>query len=55
MEEIRDDIRTRTAEEVELNRLQEELIFKLNHTMPHTDEYSKLINYLKEELEKGHF
>lgn len=53
MDEIRIDLRERTPEELtEIDR-QEEVLFKINHTMPGTDEYQKLIHQLFSDVGEG--
>ena len=46
MEEIRIDLRQATKQEVEEGVKDAQLCFKINHTMPYTDEYNSLINEL---------
>ena len=46
MEEIRIDMRTLTPEEVAQGVEEVQLCFKLNHTMPYTDEYNELVHQL---------
>ena len=46
MEELRVDMRKLQPEMRELYRKQSELVFKLNHTMPQTDEYMSLLREL---------
>lgn len=49
MEEIRVDMRDRSTYDQEIYAKHEELIFKLNHTMPRTEEYAKLLKELFED------
>lgn len=44
MEEIRIDCANQTAEELALAKHQAQLLFKLNHTMPMTEEYDVLVH-----------
>ena len=44
MEEIRIDCANQTDEELALAKRQAQLLFKLNHTMPMTEEYDALVN-----------
>ena len=46
MEELRVDMRERTAEEQEMYDKQAQLLYKLNHTMPRTDEYTEVLEEL---------
>ncbi|MBQ9311643.1 MAG: galactoside O-acetyltransferase [Bacteroidales bacterium] len=46
MEEIRIDMRTQTPEEIAMGVKDAQLCFKINHTMPYTEEYNSLINEL---------
>ena len=48
MEEIRVDMRQRDAYDLETYAKHEELIFRLNHTMPRTPEYQEILNELFE-------
>lgn len=43
MEEMRIDMRTQTPEQTEQGVRDARLCFKLNHTMPYTDEYDSLV------------
>lgn len=53
MDEIRIDLRGRTPEELaEIDR-QEKVLFRINHTMPGTDEYQELIHRLFSEVGEG--
>lgn len=53
MDEIRIDLRERTSEELaEIDR-QEKVLFRINHTMPGTDEYQELIHRLFSEVGEG--
>lgn len=53
MDEIRIDLRERTPEELaEIDR-QEKVLFRINHTMPGTDEYQELIHRLFSEVGEG--
>ena len=49
MEELRVDMRERTPEQQELYNRQAQLMFKLNHTMPRTSEYSEILKELFED------
>ena len=44
MDFIRVDMRTRTEDELETYARHEELVFRLNHTMPRTEEYQEILN-----------
>ena len=56
MEEIRVDMRKRGPEELADYAKQEELVFRLNHTMPRTPEYQEILNELFEgRMEEGSF
>ena len=46
MEELRVDMRERTADEQKMYDSQAQLMFKLNHTMPRTDEYNEVLKEL---------
>ena len=46
MEEIRIDMRTQTPQEIEMSVRDAQLCFKLNHTMPYTDEYNAILGEL---------
>ncbi len=48
MEEIRVDMRQRDVYDLDNYEKHEELVFKLNHTMPGTDEYQQILNELFE-------
>ena len=48
MQEIRVDMRKRSTEEIEIYAKHEELVFRLNHTMPRTEEYQELLKELFE-------
>lgn len=48
MDFIRVDMRTRTEDELETYARHEELVFRLNHTMPRTEEYQEILNELFE-------
>lgn len=53
MDEIRIDLRERTPEELaEIDR-QEKVLFRINHTMPGTNEYQELIHRLFSEVGDG--
>lgn len=53
MDEIRIDLRERTPEELaEIDR-QEKVLFRINHTMPGTDDYQELIHRLFSEVGEG--
>ncbi len=53
MDEIRIDLRERTPEELaEIDR-QEKVLFRINHTMPGTNEYQELIHRLFSEVGEG--
>ena len=49
MEELRVDMRERTPEEQAIYDRQAQLMFKLNHTMPKTEEYNILLKELLED------
>ncbi len=49
MKEIRVDMRDRSTYDQEIYAKHEELVFKLNHTMPRTEEYTKLLKELFED------
>ena len=53
MEEIRIDMRKRTPEERAQGVRDAQLCFKLNHTMPYTDEYNELVSQLFGEFGEG--
>ena len=53
MEEIRIDCSNQSAEELALAKRQAQLIFKLNHTMPMTDEYDRLVKEIFPEIGDG--
>lgn len=44
MEEIRIDVRAQSPEELELHKKNEQLVFRLNHTLPMTDEYDRIMH-----------
>ena len=46
MEELRVDMRKRSPEELEIYAKHEELVFRLNHTMPRTEEYNEILREL---------
>ena len=46
MEELRVDMRERSPELQEFYNRQEQLTFKLNHTMPRTEEYFEVLKEL---------
>ncbi|MCI9055448.1 MAG: galactoside O-acetyltransferase [Muribaculaceae bacterium] len=50
---IRIDCSNQTAEELALAKRQAQLIFKLNHTMPMTEEYDELVHEIFTELGEG--
>jgi acetyltransferase-like isoleucine patch superfamily enzyme len=45
-EEIRIDIRTSVSQRLEETKRCEQLLFQLNHTMPYTEEYEKILKEL---------
>jgi hypothetical protein len=49
MEELRVDMRERTPEEQAIYDRQAQLMFKLNHTMPRTEEYMGVLKELFED------
>ena len=49
MEEIRVDMRNRDAYDLESYAKHEELVFKLNQTMPRTEEYNRILHELFED------
>lgn len=53
MDEIRIDLRERTPEELAEIERQEKVLFRINHTMPGTDEYQELIHRLFSEVGEG--
>lgn len=53
MEEIRIDMRKQTKEEMEEGVRNAQLCFKLNHTMPYSDEYNAMIQELFGEFGEG--
>ena len=53
MEEVRIDMRKQTPEEVAQGMKEAQLCFKLNHTMPYTDEYNSLLKELLGEMGEG--
>ena len=53
MEETRIDMRTLTPDEVAQGVEEVQLCFKLNHTMPYTDEYDELVHQLFGEFGEG--
>ena len=53
MEEIRIDMRKQTPEERAQGVRDAQLCFKLNHTMPYTDEYNNLVSQLFGEFGEG--
>ena len=56
MEELRVDMRERDAYDLEIYAKHEELVFKLNHTMPRTEEYNQILKELFEgRIEDGSF
>ena len=56
MQEERVDLRNSTPEENEQRKRQTQLIFKLNHTMPMTDEYAGILQELfKDRLGAGSY
>lgn len=53
MKEIRIDVRKQTVEELELANAQARLLFRINHTMPATEEYDMLMNELFPDIGEG--
>ena len=53
MEELRIDLRNATSEEIAQGVKDAQLCFKLNHTMPYTDEYNDLVRQLFGEFGEG--
>ena len=53
MEEVRIDMRKQTPEGVAQGMREAQLCFKLNHTMPYTDEYNSLLKELLGEMGEG--
>ena len=53
MEEIRIDCANQSAEELRLAKEQAQLAFRLNHTMPMTDEYNELLQQLFPTMGEG--
>ncbi|MDE5573995.1 MAG: hypothetical protein K2I94_09650 [Muribaculaceae bacterium] len=50
MEDIRIDCANPTQEEIELSVFHSQTLFKLNHTMPFTEEYDELMHQLFPEM-----
>lgn len=50
MDELRIDLRNATSEEIAQGVKDAQLCFKLNHTMPYTDEYDDLVQQLFSEF-----
>jgi acetyltransferase-like isoleucine patch superfamily enzyme len=48
MDELRIDMRNRTAEDLEEFAKQDQLVYRLNHTMPRTPEYMQILTELFE-------
>lgn len=46
MEEIRIDLRKQTPEQIAEGKRQSEILFRINHTLPDTDEYNQLVKDL---------
>lgn len=53
MEEIRIDLSKATPEEIEQGINDAQLCFKLNHTMPYTEEYDDLVKQIFGEIGEG--
>lgn len=53
MEEIRIDVNLQTPEEIRLHKEQSQLIFRLNQTMPYTEEYKILLHQIFPEMGDG--
>ena len=53
MTEERVDMRSHTPEDMEKSKQQAQLAFKLNHTMPMTDEYTEIMRQLFENMGEG--
>jgi len=54
MEEVRIDVNKQTPEELELAKNLAQLVFKFNHTMPFTPEYTDLMKQIfKDKIGKG--
>jgi hypothetical protein len=53
MDELRIDLRNATSEEIAQGVKDAQLCFKLNHTMPYTDEYDDLVQQLFGEFGEG--
>ena len=53
MEEIRIDCANQSAEELALAKKQAQLVFRLNHTMPMTEEYDALVREIFPALGEG--
>lgn len=53
MEEIRIDLSKATPEEIEQGIKDAQLCFKLNHTMPYTEEYDDLVKQIFGEIGEG--
>ena len=53
MEEIRIDTTKQTPEELALSKEQAQTLFKLNHTMPYTEDYDSLVKQLFPTIGEG--
>lgn len=53
MEEIRIDLRKQTPEQIQQGVKDAQLCFKLNHTMPYTEEYDELVRKIFGEFGEG--
>ena len=53
MEEIRIDCARQSAEELALAKEQAQLVFRLNHTMPMTEQYDELLHRLFPDMGEG--
>ena len=53
MEEIRIDCRNQTPQELALARRQAQMVFRLNHTMPGTEEYDVLVHEIFPAIGEG--
>lgn len=52
-EEVRIDVNNQSAEELALARHHAQLVFRFNHTMPFTDEYTNLMRELFPQMGEG--
>lgn len=52
-EEVRIDLRRLTPEQLAENKRQNELLFRINHTLPDTEEYDRLVRELFKSVGEG--